>query len=180
MSKQKWVALFLCLAVLGQASAQFVPGQVLNASALNAALAGPNITGGTINGAPIGNFNPNTGVFTSLLVNSGSSGAQFRMAQLTAPTCTTNCGSTPTVTGTDTAMIITMGATGTPASGWVIRFNGTWTAVPACVAIAAKSGMAAGKAPIVASPTTTSVTITTNGTAPANSDRYAVQCLGVS
>lgn len=52
------------------ASAQFIPGQVLKSSDLNAALAAPTITGGSINGAPIGQTTPaavkgTTGIFMS-------------------------------------------------------------------------------------------------------------------
>lgn len=100
-------------------------------------------------------------------------------SQTTAPTCSSNCGTSPSVTGSDTAMLITMGATGVPASGWVVTFNGTWGAAPSCIALSAKTGMVAGKAPIVVVTTTTTATVTTNGTAPANSDVYAMHCLGV-
>lgn len=44
----------------------FAPGQVLTAAQLNAALAAPSIIGGTINGAPIGDLNPQTGRFSTL------------------------------------------------------------------------------------------------------------------
>jgi hypothetical protein len=98
----------------------------------------------------------------------------------TPPTCTSNCGTSPSIIGNDTAMRVTMGATGAPASGFVITFTTAWASSPSCVAQMAKSGMVIGKMPIVASPTTTTLTITTNGTAPANSDIYAVHCLGVS
>lgn len=57
---------FAC--VSGQA--QFTSGQVLTASGLNAALAGPAITGGTINGAVIGGTNPKAASFTTLSVTS--------------------------------------------------------------------------------------------------------------
>lgn len=46
--------------------AQFVNGQILTATQLNSALAAPTITGGTINGAPIGNSAATTGKFTNL------------------------------------------------------------------------------------------------------------------
>ena len=55
------------------ANAQFVNGQVLTAPALNAAIAGPNITSGTINGATIGAVTASTGRFTGL--NATSIGA---------------------------------------------------------------------------------------------------------
>lgn len=96
-----------------------------------------------------------------------------------APTCSASCGTSPTVVGSDTAMIVTMGAAGVPASPFTITFSAAWPAAPSCNAIAAKTGMIAGKAPILAVPSTTTVIITTNGTAPANSDVYSIQCFGV-
>lgn len=107
-----------------------------------------------------------------------STGLQMRTAQATAPTCTTNCGTSPSVAGTDTAGVITMGASGVPASGFVLTFNGTWNSAPVCTVTASKAGMVAGKAPIVAVTTTTTITVTTNGTAPATSDTYNYVCIG--
>ncbi|MDR6419881.1 hypothetical protein J2801_002132 [Paraburkholderia phenoliruptrix] len=52
------------------ARAEFISGQVLTANQLNDALAKPAITGGSIDGAPIGANSPSTGAFTTL----GSSG----------------------------------------------------------------------------------------------------------
>ncbi|MBW9102962.1 beta strand repeat-containing protein [Paraburkholderia phenoliruptrix] len=68
--------IFAALAVVmtlafSPAFAQFTSGQVLTASQLNAALAAPTITGGSIDGAPIGASVPATGSFTTL-VTSGS------------------------------------------------------------------------------------------------------------
>lgn len=54
--------------VYSLASAQFIPGQVLTATQLNAALASPTVTGGTINGSTIGGANPKPGTFTNLNV----------------------------------------------------------------------------------------------------------------
>lgn len=105
---------------------------------------------------------------------------QARTFQTTAPTFTTNCGTSPSITGTDSAMIVTMGATGVPASAWVVTFNGTWGAVPSCVAQMALSSMANTKLPIALVVTTTTITVTTNGAAPATSDKYAILCMGVS
>lgn len=68
----------LCLALLllpiqavaqgtaGPAAPLFSPAQTLTAAALNAALAAPTITGGSINGAPIGASNAQSGRFTTL------------------------------------------------------------------------------------------------------------------
>lgn len=144
----------------------------VNAVTINGAVAGGNPSLSTTSGR--------LAFATPVIVTTGTVPNQLRMAQTTPPTCSSNCGTSPAVVGTDTAMTVTMGATGTPTSAFVITFNGAWASVPSCVAQMALSGMAVGKLPIVASPTTTTLTITTNGTAPANSDKYAVHCLGVS
>lgn len=114
-----------------------------------------------------------------VIVTTGSLANQIRTAQTTPPTCLVGCGSTPTMAGTDTALVVTMGATGSPTSPFVITFNGTWAALPSCHGQMMKAGMVVGKLPIVASPTVTTLTITTNGTTPTNGDIYAVHCLGV-
>jgi hypothetical protein len=113
-----------------------------------------------------------------LLQGTGTGATQISSTQTTVPTCSTNCGTSPSVAGSDSDMVVTMGASGSPASGWVVTFNGTWAAAPACVVQSALSGMAAGKAPIVVAATTTTITVTTNGTAPATSDKYAIICRG--
>lgn len=95
------------------------------------------------------------------------------------PTCSSNCGTSPSVVGSDTAMKVTMGGTGVPASGWVVTFNGTWAAAPVCAVQMALAGMANTKLPLTAVTTTTTLTVVTNGAAPANSDVYFVLCLGV-
>lgn len=111
----------------------------------------------------------------------GSGGAmQLSTAQTTVPTCTTNCGTSPSIVGTDTAMRVTMGATGVPASAWVVQFNGTWPAAPVCHVTAALASMVVGKQAIAVVVTTTTITVTTNGTAPANADQYQIICMGVS
>lgn len=130
-------------------------------------------------GAFLGFTNRNTGAEDKFRHSTGALTGQVRTGQATAPTCTTNCGTSPSVAGTDSAMIVTMGATGSPASGWVVTFNGTWAAAPACSVQMAKAGMVVGKQALTAVSTTTTLTVVTNGTAPANTDIYAVQCLGV-
>jgi len=104
---------------------------------------------------------------------------QLRLRGPAAPTCSSNCGTSPSIAGSDSAMVVTMGS-GSPASGWVVTFNGTWAAVPSCTVTPAKTGMAVGKIAIAVVATTTAVTVTTNGTAPSAADVYAVQCFGVS
>lgn len=100
---------------------------------------------------------------------------QLSTVQTTAPTCTTNCGTSPSVAGTDTAMIVTLGTT--PASAFLITFNGTWPAAPACVG----SANTAGTTKAVTSVTTTTTTATvTTAAAPATGDKYSIICMGVS
>lgn len=148
-------------------------------------------TAGTINNVAIGDTTRGAGAFTTLQSNStttlgattiatGASANQLRTTQSSPPTCSSNCGTSPSVVGTDTGMVVTMGATGTPSTSFTITFAGTWASTPACTAQMAKSGMVVGKLPIVVSPMVTSITITTNGTSPSNSDRYALICIGVS
>lgn len=109
----------------------------------------------------------------------GSGGAmQLSTAQTTPPVCSTNCGTTPSVAGSDTAFTITLGTT--PASGFLITFNGTWPAAPACTVQMATAGMVVGKQALTAVTTTSTLTVVTNGTAPASADKYHVLCMGVS
>jgi hypothetical protein len=96
------------------------------------------------------------------------------------PTCSSNCGTSPTITGTDNSGTITMGATGVPASGFVVTFGSTWPSAPACQAQSGLTSMVVGKMPIAVQSTTTTLTITTNGTAPSNSDKYTYTCFGGS
>lgn len=70
MSKKLVAALAVVMTlVCSPAFAQFTSGQVLTASQLNAALAAPTITGGSINGAPIGQTDPSSAAFTTLNVS---------------------------------------------------------------------------------------------------------------
>jgi hypothetical protein len=95
-----------------------------------------------------------------------------------APVCSTNCGTSPTVTGTDTFMTVLLGTT--PASGFLLTFNGTWAAAPSCVGSMAKAGMVVGKDVLTAVTTTTTLTVVTNGTAPSTGDIYHFHCGGLS
>ncbi len=138
----------------------------------------------------LGNMRLRTDANGYLIVTFGSAGAptftatgttalQIRTSQVTPPACQVNCGTAPTVAGTDSAMLVTMGASGSPASGFVVTFNNVWAAAPSCVGTSAKSGMVIGKIPIVVFATAGALTVTTNGTAPGTSDVYAIHCLGV-
>jgi hypothetical protein len=88
----------------------------------------------TIPGAGLGSNNTFSGsnTFTGAIQQFGSgTGAPTHIAsgQTTAPALT-SCGTTPSITGTDTAGIVTMGTT---ATGCVITFNVAYTATPFCV-----------------------------------------------
>lgn len=64
---RRYLTTFVALLLASvNAHAQFVTGQVLTATALNAALAAPTITGGSINAAPIGATTAASGKFTTL------------------------------------------------------------------------------------------------------------------
>ena len=54
------------LSLTALADGPFITGQVLTANGLNAALAAPTISGGSINNAPIGATTPASGKFTTL------------------------------------------------------------------------------------------------------------------
>lgn len=107
----------------------------------------------------------------------GTGAAQFRTTQTTVPVCSTNCGTSPTVTGTDTFMKIVLGTT--PASAFLVTFNGTWAAAPPCVVQMGLAGMVVGKLALTAATTTTTITVVTNGTAPSTGDIYFIHCGGL-
>jgi mucin-22 len=115
-----------------------------------------------------------------LFQGTGSGATQLASTQTTVPTCSSNCGTSPSVAGSDSDGIVTMGGSGSPASAWVVTFNGTWAAAPACVVQSALASMVVGKMPIATVTTTTTMTVTTNGTAPSASDKYQYICRGTS
>ncbi|WP_240201993.1 glycoside hydrolase family 55 protein [Burkholderia sp. LMG 13014] len=61
------------------AYAQFVPGQLLTATQLNAALQTASIQNGAINGATIGNSRPSSGAFTSLAASTSNPSLLFNL-----------------------------------------------------------------------------------------------------
>lgn len=126
------------------------------------------------NGAFIGTVGQNVIRFASGVISLSNAAENSKVAFQTAgtPTCSTNCGTSPSVSGSDSSMTVTMGASGSPASGWVVTFAGTWTAAPQCHVTMALAGMVVGKMPLTCVTTTTTATVVTNGTAPANGDKY--------
>lgn len=113
-----------------------------------------------------------------LMQGQGTGATQIASTQTTVPTCSSNCGTSPSVVGSDSDMRVTMGATGVPASGFVVTFNGTWAAAPVCTVQMATAGMVAGKLPLTVVTSTTTISVVTNGTAPSTSDAYAIHCRG--
>lgn len=77
--KRLFISLSLALTGAGVAFAgPFTDGSVLTAAALNNALAAPTITGGSINGAPIGATTPSTGAFTALSASAVNPSLQYQ------------------------------------------------------------------------------------------------------
>lgn len=116
-----------------------------------------------------------------ILMGSGgkTAGLHMRGQQQTAPTCTTNCGASPSVSGTDIAGVITLGTT--PASAFQLNFNASWAnAGPSCIVQSALATMVVGKMPIAVVTTVSTMVVTTNGTAPSTGDKYQYHCIGVS
>lgn len=131
----------------------------------------------TVTGAK--NFSGGIGGSGNRLAFAGQSTNPIQLAvtQTTPPTCATNCGTSPTLAGSDTVFKVTMGASGSPASGFIVTFNGTWSAAPICTGAMMLAGMVIGKLPTTLATTTTTLTVVTNGTAPSNSDVYGFQCM---
>lgn len=96
-------------------------------------------------------------------------------ASATVPQCTNNCGASATIVGTNAAMRVTMGSTGTPRSPFLVQFSGAWNAAPACIAQLDTASTASVN---VTNSTTTGVQVNTvHG--PSQGSVYAIHCLGV-
>ena len=104
-------------------------------------------------------------------------GGHIGMRQVTVPTCSASCGTSPSVVGTDSAMTVTMGATGTPATPFTVTFTAAFANPPTCVAMAGLNSMATNHAPQSVQTTTTTAVVAA-GTAPSNSDIYHLICFG--
>lgn len=101
-------------------------------------------------------------------------GKQLRTYQATVPTCSTNCGTSPSVVGTDSAGLITLGST--PSNDYVLVFNATWGAAPICVAQQQTTG-----ANYVTKSVSTTTTLTITGAAgPTAADKVKYICIGQS
>lgn len=117
------------------------PGALTTGPSIGAAANVMTITGGTSgvqfnannNGAATFSIdNSANAIFRNTVQFGTSSGPppHLTTAQTTAPALT-SCGTSPTISGTDTAGTVTMG-TGTP-TGCVITFNAAYAAAPHCV-----------------------------------------------
>lgn len=93
--------------------------------------------------------------------------------QTAAPTITAGCGTSPTVTGNDSAFVLNVGTGGT-ATSCTVTFNKSFTNVPHCFV---NDETAAGTTVTRAAPTTSTVVITT-GTAWAASTKIDAICVG--
>lgn len=93
---------------------------------------------------------------------------RITVGSTTAPALT-SCGTSPAITGTDFAGIVTMG-TGTP-TGCVITFNSPFAAAPVCVANWMTGILAAESYTVSA----TAITLTQTGT---NSTKVSYVCVG--
>jgi len=102
----------LCLAFSSQA--QFTPGEILGAAALNAALAAPTITGGTINGAVIGATNPKAANFSAIGAVGVVSGTVSILPQSAAGTYNFNLPITAGASGS----VLTSSGGGNTAMTW--------------------------------------------------------------
>jgi hypothetical protein len=92
------------------------------------------------------------------------------------PTCLSGCGNTPSVTGTDSAMRVTVSTNVTTT--FLVNFGTAWAGAPACIA---QQDGARPQTATVAHVNTTSTGVTLNTlTAPANGNVYTVLCQGVT
>lgn len=134
-------------------------------------------------GYALGNISPSTIGQTLVSAGTGTApvwsdtprlGKQLRTYQATVPTCSTNCGTSPSVVGTDSAGLITLGST--PSNDYVLVFNATWEAAPVCVAQQQTTG-----ANYVTKSVSTTTTLTITGAAgPTAADKVKYICIGKS
>lgn len=102
----------------------------------------------------------------ALVASAGLAFAAFNLGfdghiipQSTSPPVLTSCGTSPTIVGTDTAGIVTMGTT---ATGCVITFAQAYALAPYCVVTWIATPLASQSYVTAASNITTTQTSTTN------------------
>ena len=108
------------------------------------------------------------------LSRGGASGT-IRVASGTAPTCTGNCGTSPSIAGNNTNMSVTIGTSPPVAANFTVTFNGTWTTAPNCIAQRATTGVNPLVSAVVTTTTTAVVSLNANLVA---SEKFTIICLG--
>lgn len=107
------------------------------------------------------------------MARGGTTGA-LRVFAGTAPTCTGNCGTSPSVAGNNTEMLVTIGTGPPAASTFTVTFNGTWTNAPHCQGQRATTGTTPVVTAVVTTTTTAVVNLSANLVA---SELYSVRCI---
>jgi hypothetical protein len=165
----------LGLNAAGNALIQLIESGANNNVSIDTSNAGVLIGGGvTVGGGAAGV--PAAGVLSALTgVNLKATQVLWNGTTTGTPQCTNNCGTSPSVVGTNTAMRVTMGATGTPRSPFLVLFNGTWNATPACIA---QLDTATTTTVSVTNASTTGVLVNTV-IGPSQGGVFSIHCLGV-
>ena len=110
---------------------------------------------------------------TSLTASTYVSARNLRVPGTGTPTCATNCGASPSVVGSDSAGVITLGAT--PASAFILVFNAAWAAAPACI-VQQQTSAANYVTKALTNTTTATISVAAGPTA---ADKFSYVCIGV-
>lgn len=110
-----------------------------------------------------------------LRLGRGGATGSLRVYSGTAPTCTGNCGTSPSVVGNNTNMSVTIGTAPPAAANFTVTFNGTWTTAPHCLGQRGTTGTTPVVAGIVTTTTTAVVNLSANLVA---SELFRVFCFG--
>lgn len=105
----------------------------------------------------------------------GGTGGALRILSGTAPTCTSNCGTSPSIAGNNSNMTVTLGTSVPVATTFTVTFNGTWTNAPNCVGGRGTTGLTPTVAGIV---TTTTTAVVNLGANSVDSETYKIICFG--
>lgn len=122
-------------------------------------------------------FQPTSAVTKFNIRGNGTTPVQIAVTQTTAPTITTNGGTSPACVGSDTAMTCTEGTAPPAAATFTVTFNGTWASAPACVAMRGTAGATPLVQNVVTGTTTVQVNLSANLVA---SEKFHILCMGVS
>jgi len=151
----------------------FKVGNLTNGSAdlINVNQSGTNggITVGGGSDKGVGTVNVGAGFYLF-----GTQGFQIQ----STPSCSANCGTSPTVTGSNSIFDVVLGTAPPAASTFTITFGGlTWAAAPSCTGTRGTTGTTPTVAGIVTTTTTAVVNLSANMVA---SERYHITCGGNS